>query len=252
MKVCFMHKRNKAIIFLLLFNCSLSFAQDFRALYSCSSGGEDKPIAYAFNSKYMLRDGASESPFELVANYKDGELMYSGFVRGENFKFWDETFGFTDGSMKKWAAQFNLINPIDPVDTKQEYILRKALSCTLDANAGVRQRNDYNLNYKRIKGEDKSNVDFSYADSCERSKEFASTLGIKDIVEFFRGVNFKKLARQEGAVRKSLVVINTKKGEIWESLVGSKASPKIYKCSVIPVNVPPISPPKEKMFSDSI
>ena len=143
----------KSIGIMLLSTIGLSSAQEFKALYSCSSGGEEKPITYAFNSKYMLRDGASETPFEIVANFKDGELMYSGFVRGENFKTWDEVFGYTNNSMKKWSETFS--NPLyvwDPVETKHEYILRKALNCTLDEKAKTSSHG--NLNFNMLKKED--------------------------------------------------------------------------------------------------
>jgi hypothetical protein len=238
---------------LIIISANTLMAQDFKALYSCSSGNEEKPITYAFNSKYMLRDGASEIPFQIVANYKDGELMYTGFVRGESFKHWDEMFGFTDYSMKKWSSSFsNSIYLWDRAETKHEYILRKALNCTIDEKVNPLLRNNSNLNYDRLKIEDKSNVDFSYADSCEKSLQYASINGISNIVEYFKNVNFNKLIRQEGAVRKSLVVINTKKGEIWESLIGSKIAPKNYKCSIISVDVPKITPLKDKMFTENI
>ena len=241
------------VALLILISANISMAQDFKALYSCSSGGEDKPIKYAFNSKLMLRDGATDTPFQIVANFKDGELMYTGFVRGENFKTWDEIFGFTDNSLKKWSATFSsTLNMFDKVDTKHEYILRKALNCTVDENAKTALRSNSNLNYDRLKIEDKSNVDFSYADSCEKSLQYAKNAGINNIVDYFKNVNFNKLTRQEGAYRKSLVVINTKKGEISESLIGSKVSPKTYKCSIISVDVPKITPLKDKMFTDDI
>jgi hypothetical protein len=248
-----MRKFKKSIGIMLLMTIGLSSAQEFKALYSCSSGGEEKPITYAFNSKYMLRDGASETPFEIVANFKDGELMYSGFVRGESFKTWDEVFGYTDNSMKKWSETFS--NPLyvwDPVETKHEYILRKALNCTLDEKAKTSSHINSNLNYDILKKEDKSNVDFSYAESCEKSIKYATNVVITNIVDYFRNVNFNKLIRQEGAVRKSLVVINTKKSEIWESLIGSKVTPKTYKCSIISVDVPKITPLKDKMFTGDV
>jgi len=242
-----------AAALVLSLSSTLLNAQEFRALYACSSGGDSRPITYAFNSKFMLRDGASGVPFELIANYKDGELMYTGYVKGESFDFWDKVYGFTDDSMKKWSTSFErLIDVHDPVNTKHEYILRKALNCTIDGGSSLLSRNNSNLNYERIKKEDSSKVDLSHADSCEKSMMYASSVGISDIVAHFKSVNFQKIVRQEGAVRKSLVVINTKKGEVWESWIGSKAAPKVYKCTVISKQVPEITPPKEKMFSDSI
>ena len=241
------------VALLILISANISMAQDFKALYSCSSGGEDKPIKYAFNSKLMLRDGATDTPFQIVANFKDGELMYTGFVRGENFKTWDEIFGFTDNSLKKWSATFSsTLNMFDKVDTKHEYILRKALNCTLDEKAKTSSHSNSNLNYDILKKGDKSNVDFSYAESCEKSIKYAANVGITSIVDYFRNVNFNKLIQQEGAVRKSLVVINTKKSEVWESLIGSKVTPKTYKCSIISVDVPKITPLKDKMFTGDV
>jgi hypothetical protein len=247
-----MFDKQKIIALVALISANISIAQDFKALYSCSSGGEDKPITYAFNSKYMLRDGASDTPFEIVANFKDGELMYSGFVRGERFKTLDEIYGFTEFSMKKWSRSFSSSFYPYRAETKHEYILRKALNCALEGKERDTIFGNSNVNYDRLKIEDKSKVDFSYADTCEKSFQYVSNVGIGNIVDYFRNINFNKLMREEGAFRKSLVVINTKNAEIWESLIGSKVSPKIYKCSIISVDVPKISPPKEKMFTDAI
>ena len=247
------------LILLILVTTNISIAQDFKALYSCSSGGEEKPITYAFNSKYMVRDGASDTPFEIVANFKDGELMYSAFVKGEKFNYFDELYGFTEYKMKKWALLFDVgLNITDPINTKKEFILRNALNCTLnkETNSISKNRkilgNSLSTIIERLKIEDTSDVDFRLAESCEKSIDYASSIGIKNIVEYYKVVNFSKIMKQDGGVRKSLVVINTKNGEIWESLIGSKVSPKTYKCSIISVDVPKILPPKEKMFTDAI
>jgi hypothetical protein len=245
-----MLKKSTVCLMMFVF-ANFANAQDFRALYSCSSGSEGKPITYAFNSRYMIRDNALATPFEIAANFKDGELLYTGFLEGERFKQWDDIFGFTDKAMKRWSATFaNPLYIFDKVDTKKEYILRKALNCTL--NNGVVSHQNNNLNYDMVKKQDKTIIDFGHADTCEKSIEFASNSGIENIVDYYREVNFKKLIMQEGAIKKSLVVINTKKGEIWESFVGSKTSPKFQKCSIISVDVPKIVPPAEKMFKDDV
>jgi len=239
-------------ILFLLFSTALN-AQDFKAVYSCSTGNENKPITYAFNSKYMLRDSEAETPFEFIANFKDGEYMYLGYVKGENFKYADERFGFTEINMKKWSLTFrNSLYVNDPVDTKHEYILRKSLNCTIDPNLDESMRNNNNTNYEAIKQNDKSEVDFSYAKTCETSKKYVEKVGIGNIVDYFKKTNFNKLLRHDGAIRKSVVVINVKNNEIWESWVGSKTTSKLFKCSAISVNVPKILPPKEKMFIDLI
>jgi hypothetical protein len=195
-----MRSFKKPIGIMLLMTIGLSSAQEFKALYSCSSGGEEKPITYAFNSKYMLRDGASETPFEIVANFKDGELMYSGFVRGESFKTWDEVFGYTDNSMKKWALHFDSgFNISDPIKTKKEFILRNALNCTINKEiTGIFDNrkilgNSLSTTIERLKIEDNSDVDFRHAESCEKSLQYATNVGITNIVDYFRNVNFNKL-----------------------------------------------------------
>jgi hypothetical protein len=239
-------------IFFLLFSTALN-AQDFKAVYSCSTGNENKPITYAFNSKYMLRDSEAETPFEFIANFKDGEYMYVGYVKGENFKFADEIYGFTENNMKKWSLTFTSgLNFNDPVETKHEYILRKSLNCALEPNLHELLRSNNNVNYQLINQNDKSEVDFNFAKTCETSKKYVEKVGISNIVDYFKKTNFNKILRYDGAIRKSVVVINVKKNEIWESWVGSKTTSKLFKCSAISVDVPKILPPKEKMFIDLI
>lgn len=252
------HAKN-SIALLIFISTNISIAQDFKAVYSCSSGGEEKPITYAFNSKYMLREGASDTPFEIVGNFKDGELMYFGFVQGEKFNYFDEVYGFTEYKMKNWALHFDSgLNIFDPINTKKEFILRNALNCTINKEISriFKNRkiigNSLSTTIERLKIEDNSDVDLRHAESCEKSINYASSVGISNIVEYYKVVNFSKIMKQDGGVRKSLVVINTKKGEIWESLIGSKVLPKTYKCSIISVDVPKISPPKEKMFTNDI